>query len=122
MKMKDLPLRLMQRQISNPRQELLDRLDELQIPKHILEKYASPEDRADAFDGAFTAAQIEIHLKAGASRQEWYPEVLGWYENFHKDVVNSPFYDALETTLAAMKLEDFYRESIDFIIDNKGQL
>jgi hypothetical protein len=57
----------------------------------------------------------------GADRTDWYAEVLGWYENYHQNT-KGPFYDGLSATLSAMSLEDFYREAIDFIIDNKGEL
>ncbi|MCX6709078.1 MAG: hypothetical protein NTW67_05540 [Candidatus Woesearchaeota archaeon] len=121
MKMNELPLKLMHTVLSDPRQSLLDRLDDLQITTYLRKKYQSPEDLADSFDGAFTATQIEIHLVHGSEREEWHNEVLGWYDYYHKNI-NGPFYDGLETTLTAMGLEDFYKESIDFIIDRKGKL
>jgi len=120
--MKELPLKLMHTEISNPRQELLSRIVELQVHEYLKKKYKGPEDIADAFDGAFTATQIEIHLKHGSPKEEWYIEVLGWYDQHHKDIVNGVFYDGLRTTLSAMNLDDFYEESIDFVIANKGQL
>lgn len=121
MNMKELPLKLMHTETSNPRQELLDRIVELQVHERIKKTYQSPEDIADAFDGAFTATQIEAHLTHGSPKEDWYIEVLGWYDQHHKDIVNSPFYDGLRTTLSAMDLEDFYEEAIDFVIDNHGQ-
>jgi len=121
MNIKELPLKFMQVETSSPRQELLDRIVELQVHKYLQKKYESLEDRADAFDGAFTATQIELHLQGGSSREDMYIEILGWYQDHHKDIEKSPFYEGLRTTLSAMELDDFYEEAIDFIIDCHGQ-
>ena len=116
MKLEDLPIKFMSVEISSPRQDLLDRLDELQITNFILNRYQSIEDKADAFDGAFTAAHLELHLKKGADETDVLDEILGWYDNYHKNT-QGPFFDSLHTTLASMNLEHIYRKAIDYIID-----
>lgn len=121
MRMNELPTKFMHTEISCPRQELLDRIDDLQITRYIQNKYQSIEDKADAFDGAFTATQIEIHIKNGGPKRTWLSEVLGWFDNYHKNL-DGPFFDGLRTALASMGMEGFYKESIDHIIDNKGKL
>jgi hypothetical protein len=46
MRIEDLPIKFMNVEISSPRQDLLDRLEGLQVTKYILKNYQSLEDRA----------------------------------------------------------------------------
>ncbi|MEM4263690.1 MAG: hypothetical protein QW666_02220 [Candidatus Woesearchaeota archaeon] len=116
MRVEDLPIKFMTIEISCPRQDLLDRLNALQITNYVLNNYVSPEDRADAFDGAFVAAHLELHLRKGANETDALDEILGWYDNYHKNT-QGPFFDTLHTTLASMDLEHIYTKAIDYIID-----
>ena len=114
MDMNELPLKVMQIHISNPRQQLLDRLVELDITDHILNQYAGLEDRAEAFDGAFTATQIELHMQSGADPAEYIDEATGWYDTFGH-TLTGPFFNGLRETLTRMELRDFYRDMVTFL-------
>lgn len=116
MKFEDLPIKFMAVEISSPRRDLFDRLNELQITEHILKKYNSLEDRADAFDGAFTAAHLELHLRKGADEKDAFDEILGWYEEYHQNK-EGPFFNILYTTLTSMNLEHIYNKAMDYITD-----
>jgi len=114
MQLGNLPLRLMNAYFSMPRQEGLDFLEEFRIPQIILRKYPSPEDRADAFDGAFTGFHVHLHLQEGGDKEDWLEEIGDWYENFgHKP--GGPFHFGLAETLRCCNMLNFYHEAIHYI-------
>ncbi|MBD3249880.1 hypothetical protein GF336_07575 [Candidatus Woesearchaeota archaeon] len=121
MEVGELPLDFMHKEHSEPRQWILDSLEDRCITDYIFNKYISPEDIADAFDGAFTGYHIYEHLDKGGKREFWLVKVLGWYENFH-NCFESPFYEGLRATLDSYGVDGFYEKAVDFIIDNKGKL
>ncbi len=122
MRLTELPLKYMNRRVSEPRQEALDFLEGFSIPSYIMNKYESPEDRADAFDGAITAFQVHAHLTMGASREEWLDEILGWYDLGGQRNFKGPFYDGLHATLVSCGLGGFFDEAIDHILRQEGRL
>jgi hypothetical protein len=122
MKLKDLPLKLMHTEISNPIQENLNFLDSLYISEYIARKYESLEDRANAFDGAFTGVHIHNHLSRRGDKEIWLIEILGWYDHYEQKDLKSPFYDGLKTVLNACGLKEFFKEAIDYVIEKKGIL
>jgi len=119
MKLEDLPIKLMRTELSCPNKEGFDRLQEYAILDYITKKYSSIADRADAFDGAFTAFQIDIYLSRGAEKEDWLIEVLGFYDYCNQKDIKGPFFDGLRTTLSALEREDFYEDAINYIISNK---
>ena len=122
MRLEELPLRLMNVYFCVPRQDALDFLASLWIPQYIMRKYSSPEDRADAFEGAFTGFHVQAHLSKGGDKITWFKEVFEWYDFLDKDNLDGPFYDGLKTTLNTCGFEDFYNEAIDFIIEQSKSL
>ncbi len=121
MEVGELPLDFMHKEYSEPRQRILDQLEERCITDYIFSMHCSPEDTADAFDGAFTGYHIFEHMSEGSEKEDQLVEILGWYENFHKNL-NSPFYGGLRKTLGSYSAEGLYEEAVDLIIDRKGKL
>jgi hypothetical protein len=122
MEMRELPLKLMNTYFSCPRQQALDWLAERSIPYYIENTYASPEDRADAYDGAFTAFHIHAHISQGGDRETWLIEVLGWYDCNSQKNLHGPFFSALKETLKSCDMDDFFDEALNYIIENQGVL
>ena len=122
MEFNELPFKHMDRHCS-PRPDAFEWLEQHSIPYYITCKYKDPKDQGIAFNGAFTAFHIHTHVSKNIEHEEdWLIEVLGWYDWHEMKDLNSPFYDALEETLKSCGMEDFYKRSIDYIIDNKGIL
>jgi len=122
MEIKDIPLRFMRTEVSCPRQEAWDFLEEHCIPDYIARRYQSPEDRADAFDGAFTGFHIHAHLSKGGDKETWLIEILGWYDWMDQKNLRGPFFDGLRATLESCGLGNFYREALDYIQRQEGRL
>lgn len=124
MELNELPLRMMRIGRSTPSNAGVDWLEALCVPSYIEKKYVSPEDRADAYDGAFTAFHIYSHLAGGDAdaRDMCFCEVLEWYNREGQKNLKGPFHDGLRTALCACGLEKFYKEAIDYIIANSGVL
>ena len=118
-----MPIRLMQTFYSNPRPDAFLWLKDFSIPEYIERKYQSPEDVADALDGAFTGFHIHAHVSRNpSSEEEWLDEILGWYDCVEQKNTTGPFFDALEQTLIACGMQEFYKKGIDHIIKYKGKL
>jgi hypothetical protein len=120
MELAELPLNLMSDEYSSPTQEGLEFLDSKFIPFYINKKYESPEDRADAFDGAFVGFYIYQHLSAGSEKQIWLDEILCWHDWLRQSNLKGPFHDGLKATLDSSGLGDFYSEALDYIRRKEG--
>lgn len=105
----------MNTRVSHPDQASLDKLATMSIPRAIIRKYDSPEDRADAFDGAFSGLQIYNHLSQGADKKRWLDAMLGWYESGGQQNFSSPFYSGLRLSLSRLGFRDFYDEAIKYV-------
>jgi hypothetical protein len=119
MLMSELPLQWMNKKQSNPSQGGLEFLVHFGVPYGIENQYVAPDDRADAYDGAFTAVQI-AHLFqqlqiTGDKKTNLYPLVLQHYERQPEKSFDSPFYFGLKQTLDACGLGSFYEEFKKFI-------
>lgn len=110
----------MARCVSCPTRAAFSRLESMAIPFYINKKYQSPEDRADAFDGAFTGIHIQAHLFQGAREEDWLEEIIGWYYEMGQTNLNSPFHDGLKTTLNVLGLQDFYQAAINYILSRSN--
>lgn len=122
MELKELPLVLMRKSISNPRQSALDELCSFSIPQRILRKYEHPEDIASALDGAFTAFHMHAHLSRGGDKAPWLDEALYWYDLENEKDPTGPFFSALRNTLDAFGIGGFYNEIENHIMKEKGKI
>ena len=117
MDFEDLPVDLMHIEISQPRRDLFEKLESMQVIIYLEKTYKGTRDIADALDCAFTAMHIDAHMP---DEEMALTEILGWYQDFHKKL-SSPFYDLLKTTLNVLGHTQIYSKAIDHIIENKGQ-
>ena len=122
MRLVDLPLLLMNKNISNPRQNALDKIESLGIISEIFSRYSHVEDIADAFDGAFTAFHMHAHISRGGDKETWLEEALYWYAaEGHRDPTG-PFLRTLRNSLERFGIRDFYGEIENYIIEKKGKI
>jgi hypothetical protein len=120
----DLPTDLMHTEISHPRQDLLDRLEQMQIPTIISQRYTAREEKADALDGALAAAHIELHIRSAKEAgseidlSDLYEEVSGWHICYRR-MFGGPFFATMKETFDRMGLSEFYTDAIDYVLKKK---
>lgn len=120
MKLDKLPLKLMNTRVSHPDQASLDKLVALSVAKAITKKYPSPEDRADAFDGAFTGLNINNYISQGASKYAWINELLAWYNVEKQQNLSSPFYHGLKISMSRLGIRAVYDDAINYLKIKSG--
>jgi len=111
----NLTFNLMHKEISHPNEKDLHFLNAFGITNIIGRIYESSEDRADAFDGAFTACHINRHLREGNVKEAGFDEILGWYNYMGQKRFDSPFYFGLERTLRIFGFKNFYEEAVAYV-------
>jgi len=118
---KMLPLAWMNVKLSNPSFEDYDFLSQLGICHSINKKFESPDDKADAYDGAFVGVHLHNNYHAcmllgeehGYKKEDLFDLVKHWYDK-DKNLEN-PFHFGLKNTLDSSGLSDFYKECMEYL-------
>jgi hypothetical protein len=116
-----LPFRLMDCIRAGVSEKKFSFLSKLGAPERIIQKYSSPEDRADAFEGAFVAAGIAeklasampIHYKEAVRNS--FDKILGWHDFKGKDNLNGAFYFGISLLFNGIGLHEFYIQAKKYI-------